>query len=122
MIGSLPNTPRQEEQNGLPSLLLPEEVRFIVENGLGRAVEYPSFFFPPTKPCEFLRDQEQKQIHTIRKQYAFKKANDISKLVENAVLANGNSNCKEVLELNREVSKIKPYQFDTSVFTMIHLG
>lgn len=38
----------------------------------------------------------------------------------NAILADGDKNCKEVVELNREVCKIKP--FDTSLYTMIHLG
>jgi len=43
LIGTLPSTPRQEDQNGLPCLLLIEEVRLLVENNIGRTVEYPSF-------------------------------------------------------------------------------
>lgn len=43
LIGTLPSTPRQEDQNGLPCLLLIEEVRLLVENCIGRTVEYPSF-------------------------------------------------------------------------------
>lgn len=41
--------PRQEDQNGLPCLLLPEEIRLLVENCLGRTVEYPSFASLHTK-------------------------------------------------------------------------
>ncbi|XP_060877988.1 tRNA-splicing endonuclease subunit Sen34 isoform X2 [Metopolophium dirhodum] len=43
LIGTLPSTPRQEDQNGLPCLLLPEEVRLLVENCIARTVAYPSF-------------------------------------------------------------------------------
>lgn len=43
LVGTLPSTPRQEDQNGLPCLLLPEEVRLLVENCIARTVEYPSF-------------------------------------------------------------------------------
>ncbi|XP_026818844.1 tRNA-splicing endonuclease subunit Sen34 isoform X2 [Rhopalosiphum maidis] len=43
LIGTLPSTPRQEDQNGLPCLLLIEEVRLLVENCICRTVKYPSF-------------------------------------------------------------------------------
>lgn len=59
-------------------------------------------------------------MYEIKKKYALKKADTISKLVVNAILANGDKNCKEVVELNREICKIKP--FDTSSYAMIHLG
>ncbi|CAI6347702.1 unnamed protein product [Macrosiphum euphorbiae] len=49
LIGTLPSTPRQEDQNGLPCLLLPEEVRLLVENCIARTVEYPSFTSLHTK-------------------------------------------------------------------------
>jgi len=49
LIGTLPSTPRQEDQNGLPCLLLFEEVRLLVENCIGRTVEYPSFTSLHTK-------------------------------------------------------------------------
>lgn len=49
LIGTLPSMPRQEDQNGLPCLLLPEEVRLLVENRTGRTVEYPSFISLHTK-------------------------------------------------------------------------
>jgi hypothetical protein len=121
LVGTLPSSPRQEDQNGLPCILLPEEVRLIVENGIGRTVTYPSFTALPNNHSELLRnDQEKTLMCEIKKKYAQKKADTISKLVVNAILANGDKNCKEVVELNREICKIKP--FDTSSYTMIHLG
>lgn len=49
LIGTLPSTPRQEDQNGLPCLLLPEEIRLLVENCKARTVECPSFTSLHTK-------------------------------------------------------------------------
>lgn len=121
LIGTLPSSPRQEDQNGLPCLLLPEEVRLLVENGIGHIVDYPSFTSLPNEHSAFLRNnQDQKQLHEIKKEYAHKKADFISKLVMNAILSDGDRNCKEVVELNREVCKIKP--FDISPYAIIHLG
>lgn len=121
LIGSLPTTPRQENQNGLPSLLLPEEVRLIVENGIGRAVEYPSFTSLPIQHIEFSRNnQEQSYSQEIRVKYALQKADLISKLVVNAILAEGDTNCREVKKLNKEVSKIKP--LNMLQYVLIHLG
>jgi len=121
LIGSLPTAPRQENHNGLPSLLLPEEVRLIVESGIGRTVEYPSFKSLPNECTEFLKnDQEQKCAQKIKEKYALQKAESISKLVVNAVLADGDKNCKEVKELNQEVFKIKP--FNMSQYNIILLG
>lgn len=121
LVGSLPTAPRQENHNGLPCLLLPEEVRIIVESGIGRAVEYPSFKSLPDECMEFLNnDQEQECVRQIKEKYAHQKAKSISKLVVNAILADGDKNCKEVKELNREVLKIKP--LDMSQQTIILLG
>lgn len=121
MIGTLPSSPRQEDQNGLPCLLLPEEVRLLVENGIGHVVDYPSFVSLPNEHSVILKnDQEQKHLNEIKKEFAFKKADSISNLVVNAILADGDKNCKEVVKLNREVCKIKP--FDTSLYAIIHLG
>lgn len=121
LVGTLPSTPRQEDQNGLPCILLPEEVRLLVENGIGRTIIYPSFTSIPNKHNELLKNNQEKTLmYEIKKKYALKKADSISKLVVNAILANGDKNCKEVVELNREICKIKP--FDTSSYAMIHLG
>lgn len=121
MIGTLPSSPRQEDQNGLPCLLLPEEVRLLVENGIGHIVDYPSFVSLPNEHSLILKNnQEKKHLNEIKKEFALKKADLISNLVVNAILADGDKNCKEVVELNREISKIKP--FDTSLYSMIHLG
>lgn len=121
LIGTLPSSPRQEDQNGLPCILLPEEVRLLVENGIGRIVHYPSLTSVPDKQSVILRNHlGQKHLCEIKKEFALKKADFISKLVVNAILADGDRDCKEVIELNREVCKIKP--FDTSSYAMIHLG
>jgi len=121
LIGTLPSTPRQEDQNGLPCILLPEEVRLIVENGIGRAVEYPLFTSLPNQHNEILKNnEEQNYLYEIKKVFAHKKADLISKLVVNAILADGDKNCQEIQNLNREVFKIKP--FDMSHYAMIHLG
>lgn len=121
MIGTLPSSPRQEDQNGLPCILLPEEVRLLVENGIGHVVDYPSFVSLPNEQSIILKsNQEQKHLNKIKKEFAVKKADFIRNLVVNAILADGDKNCKEVVELNREICKIKP--FDTSLYAMIHLG
>lgn len=122
LIGSLPSAPRQEDQNGLPCYLLPEEVRLLIEKGVCRAVEYPTNFNSlPSEELDIFRSiKENQNIDEIKKKVANYKADVIRKLVVKCILANGDNNCKEVRELNREVAKIKP--FDASTFTMIHLG
>lgn len=121
LIGTLPTTPRQEDQNGLPCILLLEEVRLLVENGIGRTVEYPSFTASQTEHNEFLtNNQEENHMNAFKKKLAKKRADFISKLVIDALLADGDTNCKEVILLNKEVAKIKPYNTLTNV--MVHLG
>lgn len=121
LVGTLPFSPRQEDQNGLPSILLPEEIRLLVENGVGRTITCPSFTALPNKHSELLKNNQEKTfMYEKKKKYALQKADSISKLVVNAILADGDKNCKEVEELNREISKIRP--FDISSYAMIHLG
>ncbi|XP_050430616.1 tRNA-splicing endonuclease subunit Sen34 [Adelges cooleyi] len=121
LIGSLPLTPRQEHQNGLPCLLLPEETRLLIENGIGRLVQYPSLTCLPDEN-EIIHNKSQEDLdkYEIRKKYAEKKGEIISKLVQSAILADGGHNCKEVMELKREILKIKPY--DASSQVLIHLN
>lgn len=122
LIGSLPSAPRQEDQNGLPCYLLPEEVRLLIEKGICRAVEYPTYLNSlPSKENETFRNTIKNQtIDEIKKKFANSKADFIRKLVVKCILADGGYNCHEVKELYNEVAKIRP--FDTSTITMIHLG
>jgi len=121
LVGALPLTPRREDQNGVPCLLLPEEVRLLVENNIGRAVKYPVLTSLPSESNALLRNsQDQENIEKMKREFALKKANDISKLVINTILANGNTNCEDLSELHREVNKIKP--LDLSSYAIIHFG
>lgn len=121
LVGSLPATPRQEDQNGLPCHLLPEELRLIVENGIGRAVEYPSLTSLPDKCVELTKNlRTSQELSAINTKYAQDRADLIGKLVVNAILSDDDGSTTEVQELNKEVSKIK--SFDISHYTMIHLG
>lgn len=121
LIGTLPFATRQEYQNGLPCHLLPEEVRLLVENNIGRAVEYPEFTSLPTEHSIFLRNKkDQEDLQVKKNAFARQKADSIHKLVINAILADGDNNCKEVIELNTEIGKIKP--LDVSSYAQIHLG
>jgi len=121
LVGTLPITPRREDQNGVPCLLLPEEVRLLVENNIGRAVKYPVLTSLPSERNSLLRNsQDRETIEKMKMEFALKKANDISKLVINTILANGNKNCEEVSELHREVNKIMP--LDISPYAIIHFG
>lgn len=120
-MGTLPLTPRREDQNGVPCVLLPEEVRLLVENNIGHAVKYPILTSLPSESNALLRNsRDQENIEKMKREYAYKKANDISKLVINTILANGDKNCNEVLELHKEVNKIKP--LDLSPYAVIHFG
>jgi len=121
LVGSLPFTPRREDENGIPCLLLPEEVRLLVDNNIGRAVKYPTLTSLPSESNTLLRNsQDQKHIQKMKTEFAHKKANDISKLVVNTILADGNKDCKEALELRKEINKIKP--LDISSYVIIHFG
>lgn len=121
MIGPYPPAPRQVRNNGLPSILLAEEIRLLVENGVCRTVQYPSFTTLPNTEFETLKNiEEHKLLAEKRKEFALKKADLISKLVVNAVLADGDQNCDEVKELVKEVRQIKP--FHPSRYTQICLG
>lgn len=121
LIGTLPFATHQEYQNGLPCHLLPEEVRLLIENNIGRAVKYPEFTSLPTEHSAFLSNKkDQEDLQEKKKAFAHQKADAIHKLVINAILADGDNNCKEVIELNTEIGKIKP--LDVSSYTRIHLG
>lgn len=121
LIGTLPFATHQEYQNGLPCHLLPEEVRLLIEINIGRAVEYPSFTSLPNKYSTSLKNKkDQDDLQERKKEFAQQKADAIHKLVINAILADGDNNCKEVIELNKEISKIRP--LDVSSYVQIHLG
>ncbi|XP_050532768.1 uncharacterized protein LOC126900834 isoform X2 [Daktulosphaira vitifoliae] len=116
LVGSLSSTPRQEEQNGLPSLLMPEEARIIVENSIGRIVKYSSKIFNK----EEIKVQEELDNFEIRKIYAENKAHMISELVKSVILCDDyDKNGEKIVKLKREISNIKPY--DASSKVLIHL-
>lgn len=121
LVGPYPPAPRQVRNNGLPSILLAEEIRLLVENGVCRTVQYPSFTTLPNTEIETLKNiEEQKLLAEKRKEFALEKADFIGKLVVNAILADGDQNCDEVKELMKEVRCIKP--FHPSRYTKICLG
>lgn len=122
LVGTLSSAPRQEDQNGLPCILLPEEVRLLVEYGIGQLVEYPQFTTLPDFLMEKLNKMRHKnRLRNFRSKYATDKADAIHKLVVEAISADDDKTSKEVLELlNKEVNKIKP--FDISQYTFINRG
>lgn len=121
LVGSLTTATRQEDQNGLPCLLLPEEVRLLVEKNIGRTIEYPAFNVKPNH-FDHIKElcDEAVKLEEIKNDYARKKADHIHKLVMDAVLSDGARPWKEVEELNKACRTIKP--FDIKPYTLINLG
>lgn len=98
LIGISLNSSRQYE-NGLPSVLLPEEVRIIVENDIGRIVKYSEITLLPNdhNTTDFNSGTEINDMLTV-----------------------GDLNSKEVIELNKEV--IVNNLLNTAKYTNIKLG
>lgn len=120
LIGSLPTEQGREDQTGLPSILLPEEVRLLVEYNIGHISKL--YTFGSTHQESESWENNLKKLNKIKKIYAHKRASRVYDLVLNCILFDDDGNRSNFRDLELEISTIKPFDITHFDFTTTFLG
>ncbi|XP_040568805.1 tRNA-splicing endonuclease subunit Sen34 isoform X1 [Lepeophtheirus salmonis] len=130
IVGNFVGVTKSDIEHGIPLVLMPEEIEYLVSKNIGIVVEYPSLNVPPSDSTvhqchSFLENSYKEQIVLQKAKKATLLEANLDKIVigkqkrktaEDEMLDNDDGNSK--VFLNQEISKIKDIRKEQSLIQL----